>query len=231
MSSLLQPLEPPLCSSLCFESFTLLFPWAWGISPVPLLEGLVCLRDVPAGCICLGTVVTSDGAAGEEQVSSPGAAPSGRVSDVLTLHCSTFLFTSSSSSFKVSSLLAAEDAPGPATVPVMLLELLAAWFSLWGGREEAHPQPQCQGRVGRVCRRGIWIARGMTSHSATLQWFSWASTSHFPHPEEDAATPRGQDREQSAASNTQGLQDPSQAPLLRSCLLSSLQDRGRAVWK
>lgn len=113
-----------------------------------------------------------------------------RVSDVLTLHCSTFLFTSSSSSFKISSLLAAEDAPGPAPVPALLLELLAAWFSLWVRREEAHKRPQCQGHgVGWVYRRGMEITRGMASPSVVLQWFSLASAS-LPLPRRYCHTKR-----------------------------------------
>lgn len=118
-------------------------------------------RDVPPGLHPSQRGGPLDRAGGGEQVCSPGAAARGeRVTD-LTLHCSTFLFTSSSSSFKISSLLAAEDAPGPAPVPALLLELLAAWFSLWGGREEAHPRPQHQGRgVGWVCRRGMGTVTG-----------------------------------------------------------------------
>jgi len=130
MISLLQLMEPPLCNSLCFKSFTFVLPQAWGISLFSRCKGAGCLCRVGcAGWLALGVGVTSDGAAGEEQVSSPGAAPR-RATDVLTLHCSTFLFTSSSSSFRISSLLAAEDAPGPAPAPALLLELLAAWFSL-----------------------------------------------------------------------------------------------------
>lgn len=114
-----------------------------------LSEGRTCwLAAIPSQ---LGVI--SDKTGGGEQVCSPAADPWGTGSDHLTLHCSTFLFTSSSSSFKISSLLAAEDAPGPAPAPVLLLELLAAWFSLWGGREEAHLSSQCRGRwVEQVCR-------------------------------------------------------------------------------
>lgn len=96
-----------------------------------------------AGCNPSQHGVTLDKTGEGEQVYSPGADPQGRTSDDLTLHCSTFLFTSSSSSFKISSLFAAEDAPGPAPVPVLLLELLAAWFSLWVGKEGAHLWSQC----------------------------------------------------------------------------------------
>lgn len=91
-----------------------------------------------------------------------------RASDHLTLHCSTFLFTSSSSSFKISSLLAAEDAPGPAPLPVLLLELLAAWFSLWRGKKEAHLWSQCQESwVKQVCRLSekFGMARASTGKS------------------------------------------------------------------
>lgn len=86
-----------------------------------------------------------------------------RTSDHLTLHFSTFFFTSSSSSFKISSLLAAEDAPGPAPAPVLLLELLAAWFSLWYGKKEAHLWSECQECwVKQVCKtsREIWHGKG-----------------------------------------------------------------------
>lgn len=44
----------------------------------------------------------------------------------LTLHCSTLLFTSSSSSLRFSSLMAADDAPGPVATPALLLEFLTA---------------------------------------------------------------------------------------------------------
>lgn len=93
----------------------------------------------------------------------------GSASDNLTLHCSTFLFTSSSSSFKISSLFAAEDAPGPAPAPVLLLELLAAWFSLWGEKEEAHLWSQClECWVEQVCR--LPEKSGMARATAGKSW-------------------------------------------------------------
>lgn len=57
-----------------------------------------------------------------------------------TLLCSTLLFISSSSSFRFSSLIAAEDAAGPVLALMLLLEFLAAWFKLQVSKEKPERQ-------------------------------------------------------------------------------------------